>query len=112
MSLAEWLQPDGPIARRLPGFEIRPQQRQMSDAIAAAFMQSRHLAVEAGTGVGKTFAYLLPAIDQIVTNKKRVVISTHTIALQEQLIHKDIHFCVKRWGSTSRPNSSKAARIT
>lgn len=92
MSLAEWLQPDGPIARRLPGFEIRPQQRQMSDAIAAAFMQSRHLAVEAGTGVGKTFAYLLPAIDQIVTNKKRVVISTHTIALQEQLIHKDIPF--------------------
>ena len=48
--------------------------------------------MEAGTGVGKTFAYLLPAIDQIVTNKKRVVISTHTIALQEQLIHKDIPF--------------------
>jgi ATP-dependent DNA helicase DinG len=92
VSLVEWLQPDGPIARRLPGFEIRPQQRQMAEAVAAAFAGNRHLAVEAGTGVGKTFAYLLPAIDQILANKKRVVVSTHTIALQEQLIHKDIPF--------------------
>ncbi len=92
MPLGQWLEADGPIARRLPGFEIRPQQRAMAEAIGQAFTENRHLAVEAGTGVGKTFAYLLPAIDQVLRNKRRVVISTHTIALQEQLIHKDIPF--------------------
>src|SRR5207302_7041110 len=59
-------------------------------AVASAFKEGRHLLVEAGTGVGKSFAYLLPAIDYAVKNKKRVVISTHTISLQEQLIEKDI----------------------
>ncbi len=92
MLVSDWLAPDGPIARQLPGYEIRPQQRAMAEAVGAAFEQGRHLAVEAGTGVGKTFAYLLPALDQIARNKKRVVISTHTIALQEQLIQKDVPF--------------------
>ncbi len=73
-------------------FEHRPQQEAMADAVAQAFEAGHHLAVEAGTGVGKSFAYLLPAIDQVTRRKKRVVISTHTIALQEQLIHKDIPF--------------------
>src|SRR5438045_4236788 len=62
----------------------------MAAAIEQAFVQGRHLLVEAGTGVGKSFAYLLPAIDYAVKKKKRVVISTHTISLQEQLIEKDI----------------------
>lgn len=92
MLVADWLAQDGLIAQRLPGFEVRPQQIEMAAAAARALETGRHLAVEAGTGVGKTFAYLLPAIDYVVREKKRIVISTHTIALQEQLIHKDIPF--------------------
>src|ERR1700691_2275672 len=82
---------DGAIARRLgPLYEFRPQQIEMAEGVRAALHNSHHLMVEAGTGVGKSFAYLLPAIDYAVRNKKRVVISTHTISLQEQLIEKDI----------------------
>jgi ATP-dependent DNA helicase DinG len=100
MRVAEWLAADGPVARRLPGYESRPQQQEMAQAIAEAFAAGRHLAVEAGTGVGKTFAYLLPAIEQVAASAgesaraapRRVVVSTHTIALQEQLVHKDIPF--------------------
>ena len=98
MLVAEWLADNGRIAARLPGFEARPQQREMAEAIARALEQDKHLAVEAGTGVGKTFAYLLPAIEQVVRNKRRVVVSTHTIALQEQLIHKDIPFLQEALG--------------
>ena len=90
-TLHDILGPDGSIARRLGDrYEHRPQQLQMAEAVAAAFEGGHHLMVEAGTGVGKSFAYLLPAIDYAVRNKKRVVISTHTISLQEQLIEKDI----------------------
>src|SRR5437763_4984879 len=82
---------DGAIARRLgEKYEFRPQQMEMATAVEQAFAESSHLLVEAGTGVGKSFAYLLPAIDYAVHHKKRVVISTHTISLQEQLIDKDI----------------------
>ena len=85
------LGPDGAIARRLGDrYEFRPEQLHMAEAVAAAFADGKHLMVEAGTGVGKSFAYLLPAIDYAVRNKKRVVVSTHTISLQEQLIEKDI----------------------
>ena len=62
----------------------------MASSVERAFKGGHHLLVEAGTGVGKSFAYLLPAIDYAVRTKKRVVISTHTISLQEQLIDKDI----------------------
>src|SRR5437764_5905809 len=62
----------------------------MAAAVGDAFANNHHLLVEAGTGVGKSFAYLIPAIDWAIRNKKRVVISTHTISLQEQLIEKDI----------------------
>src|SRR5213079_3212868 len=71
-------------------YEHRPQQIEMAAAVERAFTQGHHLLVGAGTGVGKSFAYLLPAIDFAVKHKKRVVISTHTISLQEQLIDKDI----------------------
>src|SRR5437588_2606384 len=82
---------DGAIARRLGGkYEFRPQQLEMAAAVERAFAEGHHLLVEAGTGVGKSFAYLLPAIEVAVKQKKRVVISTHTISLQEQLIDKDI----------------------
>lgn len=82
---------DGAIARRLGSlYEFRPQQIEMAQAVGRALQSDRHLMVEAGTGVGKSYAYLLPAIDFAVKNKKRVVVSTHTISLQEQLIEKDI----------------------
>lgn len=82
----------GRIAKRLPDYEVRPQQLEMADAVAAAFEKKEHLLVEAGTGVGKSFAYLVPAIEHVTRHGGRVVISTHTIALQEQLIGKDIPF--------------------
>ncbi|MBI4719012.1 MAG: DEAD/DEAH box helicase [Planctomycetes bacterium] len=80
------------IGKKLPTYESRPQQQAMADAVAEAFEKEEHLLVEAGTGVGKSFAYLVPAIRLAVRTGKRVVISTHTIALQEQLIEKDIPF--------------------
>jgi ATP-dependent DNA helicase DinG len=93
MSHRSILGPDGTIARRLPNYEARPQQLEMADAVAHALGSSRHLMVEAGTGVGKSFAYLVPAIQAACASKDgRVVISTHTIGLQEQLIRKDIPF--------------------
>lgn len=91
MIMEDFLGPVGAVARRLgERYEVRPQQVQMAATVEAALRERHHLLVEAGTGVGKSFAYLLPAIDFAVRNKKRVVISTHTIALQEQLIEKDI----------------------
>lgn len=90
-TLLDILGPQGAIARRLgEKYEHRPQQLEMASAVADAFAQGHHLLVEAGTGVGKSFAYLIPAIEYAVRHKKRVVISTHTISLQEQLIEKDI----------------------
>src|SRR5262245_61257261 len=90
-TLVDILGPDGAIARRLADkYEHRPQQLEMAHAVEQTFADGGHLLVEAGTGVGKSFAYLIPAIHWAVTKKKRVVISTHTISLQEQLIEKDI----------------------
>jgi ATP-dependent DNA helicase DinG len=88
------LGPQGSIARRLEHYEQRPQQLAMAEAVAMAIRQKRHLLVEAGTGVGKSFAYLAPAIlaatDPALDRPPRVVVSTHTISLQEQLISKDL----------------------
>ena len=84
--------PDGPIAKQLSQFEPRAEQVAMAQAISSAFDNSDHLVVEAGTGVGKSFAYLVPAVQRVIENKQKVVISTYTIALQEQLIRKDIPF--------------------
>src|SRR5581483_6596308 len=93
MSPASILGPDGVIAQRLAHYEARPQQLAMADAVAAAIAEKRHLMVEAGTGVGKSFAYLVPAILAAAGTKDfKVVISTHTISLQEQLVHKDLPF--------------------
>ena len=84
------LGPDGPIASALPNYERRPQQQVMADAVAETFDHGEHLLVEAGTGVGKSFAYLVPAIAAVAGQGRRVVISTYTIALQEQLVGKDL----------------------
>src|SRR6516164_1906467 len=93
MSNASILGPDGAIAKRLGNYEERPQQLQMAETVADAIAGRHHLMVEAGTGVGKSFAYLVPAIQAALADKEcRVVVSTHTISLQEQLIHKDIPF--------------------
>jgi ATP-dependent DNA helicase DinG len=86
------LGPHGKIARRLPCYEHRSEQIEMARSVARAIELPGHLVVEAGTGVGKSFAYLVPAILAAVHHKKRVVVSTHTIALQEQLLNKDIPF--------------------
>ncbi len=84
------LGPGGAIARRLHRFEERPEQMMMARAVARAIEDESHLMVEAGTGVGKSFAYLVPAILAAAETGKKVVVSTHTISLQEQLLEKDI----------------------
>src|SRR5436309_2502666 len=71
-------------------FEYRPQQQEMAVAVARALEEERHLVVEAGTGVGKSIAYLAPAVLYALREKKKAIVSTHTINLQEQLLHKDI----------------------
>ncbi len=78
------------ILSRASNFEYRPQQQEMAVAVAHALERGKHLAVEAGTGVGKSLAYLIPAILFAVAQKKKAVISTHTINLQEQLTEKDL----------------------
>lgn len=93
--MEHFLKPGGPVAKALKGYEYRPQQIEMIDMASQAFNQSKVCTIEAGTGTGKTMAYLLPAIFWSTANKERVVISTNTINLQEQLIKKDIPFLQK-----------------
>ncbi len=97
--IKEVLATNGLIEQKLPNFEERPEQIDMACAVAQAFYKHRHLAVEAGTGVGKSFAYLVPAIQYAAANSViedsnakplKTLISTYTITLQEQLINKDI----------------------
>lgn len=80
----------GSVAQVLERFEARPQQLAMARAVSGALEEGRHLAVEAGTGVGKSFAYLVPALARAAGGRGRVLVSTYTINLQEQLIHKDL----------------------
>jgi len=81
--------PNG-LLSKAQNFEFRPQQQEMAVAVARALEEDRHLIVEAGTGVGKSLAYLVPAILFALEQHKKAIISTHTINLQEQLLHKDI----------------------
>jgi ATP-dependent DNA helicase DinG len=99
LSVSDVLGPGGSVARRLGNYEVRPQQLEMSRAVEQALASKQHLIVEAGTGTGKSFAYLVPAILHASAdrdtgdreqNPRRVVVSTHTISLQEQLISKDL----------------------
>src|SRR4051812_20317753 len=93
MTITAILGPDGAIAQRLSNYEARPQQLDMAEAVAAAIADKRHLMVEAGTGGGKFFASFAPAVLAALERKEcRVVISTHPISLQEQLVRKDIPF--------------------
>src|SRR5437773_7875474 len=79
----------GPLSKA-KNFEFRPQQQEMAAAVANALEEERHLVVEAGTGVGKSLAYLAPAILFALEQHKKAIVSTHTINLQEQLLYKDI----------------------
>jgi len=88
--VASHLLPGGTFARLMPGYESRAGQVEMLRAVARAFNEGRHLAVEAGTGVGKSLAYLLPAAAWARLNDVPVVVSTNTRNLQSQLIEKDL----------------------
>ncbi|HEY2785057.1 MAG TPA: helicase C-terminal domain-containing protein [Fimbriiglobus sp.] len=104
MTSRDVLGPGGSVAARLPGFEPRPQQLAMAEAVEDAVAKGKKLLVEAGTGVGKSFAYLVPAALAVAANKDlRVVVSTHTISLQEQLIEKDIPFLQNAMPVSFRP---------
>ncbi len=122
-ALVAALDTGGPLSAAFPAYEARPQQVAMMKAVAGAFNESKHLIVEAGTGTGKSLAYLLPAIRYAVTNNTRVVVATATINLQEQLYNKDLpalagvldnpfraatlkgrsnYLCLRRWAAFRR----------
>src|SRR5947207_444599 len=85
----------GLVSQHHEHYEYREGQIKMAEAIATAFTDKKHLIVEAGTGTGKTLAYLIPAIAQTAKGRKRIIISTGTKNLQEQLMEKDIPFLQK-----------------
>jgi ATP-dependent DNA helicase DinG len=87
---AYFLGPESLLARRVGAFETRPEQLRMADAVERNLQSKGHLLVEAGTGVGKSFGYLVPAIRRILEQRQRVVVCTHTISLQEQIFDKDV----------------------
>ena len=133
IQISRLLSPGGPFDLAFAGFENRPEQAQMLAATTQAIYQGRHLIVEGGTGVGKSMAYLLPAALFAASKGQRVVISTNTINLQEQLLTKDIpaltqvlesaglvekdlikaaplkgranYLCLRRWGYLARSES-------
>ena len=88
--ISRMLEPGGQFEKRFPGYEHRPQQVNMIQAVSEAFNQGQHLMIEAGTGIGKSIGYLLPAAFWSDLNQRRVVVSTNTINLQDQLINKDL----------------------
>ncbi|HMA04144.1 MAG TPA: helicase C-terminal domain-containing protein, partial [Gemmatimonadaceae bacterium] len=91
-AIADSLGPAGPIAAKLPRYEDRPAQRAMASAIARLYNEGGIGLLEAGTGVGKSLGYLLPALRWAAANGERTVVSTNTINLQEQLVGKDLPF--------------------
>ena len=101
-TVAQLLNSGGAVGAALDGYEHRPQQLAMLRAVTTAFNDDEVLSVEAGTGTGKSLAYLVPAILWSQANRQRVVVSTHTITLQEQLIRKDLPLLVERAGLTAR----------
>ncbi len=88
LSMSQIFGPGGLLERCQPGYEFRRSQLEMAEAVAEAFAQKKHALIEAGTGTGKTLAYLIPAI----LSGRRVVVSTATKSLQEQLFSKDVPF--------------------
>ena len=90
IDIKNYFSKDGILAKEIKGFEYRQEQEEMAQYIQDAINEDRKIIVEAGTGTGKTLAYLIPSIKWAVTNKRKVIIATNTINLQEQLLLKDI----------------------
>lgn len=93
-----YLRPGSSISNAMEGYEERVEQIEMAAEVANAFNNDRIAVIEAGTGVGKSMAYLIPSILWAVRNSERIAVSTNTINLQEQLIHKDIPFLRENLG--------------
>jgi len=93
ISVEEIFGPSGLLEKRHPGYEFRPSQLGMAKMVEEAFQKQQHVVIEAGTGTGKTLAYLIPAI----RSGRRVVVSTATKSLQEQLFQKDVPFLQKHF---------------
>ncbi|MDX9981633.1 MAG: exonuclease domain-containing protein, partial [Lentisphaeria bacterium] len=108
--VAKLLGPNGPFARQFPGYEPREEQVRMASAVQEALNDKAHLLVEAGTGVGKSFGYLLPALRWSLTNDVPVVISTNTKNLQAQLFEKDLPALAKALGVEPRTALIKGRR--
>lgn len=109
-TLAALLEPGGPFSRHFPKYEHRTQQVQMLEAVANSFSGGQHLLVEAGTGTGKSMAYLIPALRWAQATGQRVVISTNTINLQDQLLGKDIPDLSQVLGEDFRASALKGRR--
>jgi ATP-dependent DNA helicase DinG len=108
-SLHQFFAPAGLLARTHPAYEFRRGQLQMAQAVEQALEEKRHLIVEAGTGTGKTLAYLLP----VIRSGKRVIISTGTKNLQEQLFYKDIPFLERAlFGTANGEEGSSGRRLS
>ena len=127
-AVCEMLEPGGCFEEEVSGYEYRPEQVEMAQAVTEAINNGRHLAVEAGTGVGKSIAYLAPAILYAMKNSVRFIVSTNTKNLQEQLFYKDLpelaaildvpfryallkgrnnYICLNRWASVlDNPDAS------
>ena len=88
----------------LPNYEFRPQQREMAEAVTSALEGRSHLILEAPTGVGKSLAYLVPAILHAVKEKRKAIVSTHTKNLQEQLYRKDIERTISALPVSATPS--------
>src|SRR5262245_37064004 len=95
---AEVFGPDGPLAAAIPGFAQRDEQIAMAEQVAEVLATRGRLIVEAGTGTGKTFAYLVP----VLLSGRRVIVSTGTRTLQDQLFHRDLPAVAAALGRPSR----------
>ena len=100
-AVRRFFRPDGLLSTKHPAFEPRRGQLDMAVAVEEALLEKRKLIVEAGTGTGKTLAYLVPAL----LSERRVVVSTGTKALQEQLFFRDIPFLEQRPANSAQPTS-------
>src|SRR6202163_2770997 len=105
-SLYQFFGPGGVLSRTHPAYEFRRGQLQMAQAVEQALEEKRHLIVEAGTGTGKTLAYLMP----VIRSGKRVIISTGTKNLQEQLFYKDVPFLEQALYAGGEQQVSRSAR--
>jgi ATP-dependent DNA helicase DinG len=110
VAVAALLGRDGPVARGLGAFEDRPSQRDMAAYIADVYNDGGIALLEAGTGVGKSFAYLVPAFEWAARNGERTVVSTNTINLQEQLVGKDLPILAGCWGMATARRRTRCSK--